>query len=317
MGRESQIWNDGFRGFCATATWDLLQVRSEEWKVKNKRMGFIFALGVSCMAALSAVAFPPIPKESAKALGMTRGKPFVAGVVFVNGKFIEPPYTVERWGTGIRINQTPVTGQVIDWNEFLKTQAGVKVERRTIEPAPAPVEAVTVATSVKDNVDALDALFDDDPKPATPSRPASTSSTSFRSAAPRTEVTYSLNGAFKPNETSRVLLKRINDVRTEIDRILRTGGFICFGNNYSRVTGDNRTLAKMMAVLPDLLQKSETVDEFTAGVRSANLVYLNEVLCEDLFRNRLDYRKLRKRNARIQSADRWERLLQEASDPVF
>ena len=61
------------------------------------------------LAAATAFAFQPIPKESAKALGMTRGKPFVAGVVFINGKFIDPPYTVERWGTGIRINQTPVS----------------------------------------------------------------------------------------------------------------------------------------------------------------------------------------------------------------
>ena len=269
------------------------------------------------MAAATAFAFQPIPKESAKALGVTRGKPFVAGAVFINGKFIDPPYTVERWGTGIRINQTPVTGQVVDWNEFLKTQDGVKIEKKTIEPAAAPAAVESVATSVKDSADALDELFDDDPKPAKPSRSTSTPSASPRPAVPRTEVSYSMDGAFKPNDASRALLKRINDARTGIDRILRAGGFICFGNNYSRVTGDKRTLAKMMAALPDLLQKSATVEEFNAGVRSANLIYLNEVLCEDLFRHRLDYRKLQKRNARIQSDERWDQVLQEASDPVF
>ena len=273
--------------------------------------------GLFLFLAATAFAFQPIPKESAKALGVTRGKPFVAGVVFVNGKFIDPPYTVERWGTGIRINQTPVTGQVVDWNEFLKTQDGVKIEKKVIEAATAPVAVESVATSVKDSADALDELFDDDPKPVKPSRSASTPSASSRPAVPRTEVTYSMDGAFKPNDASRALLKRINDARTGIDRILRAGGFICFGNNYSRVTGDKRTLAKMMASLPDLLQKSATVEEFNAGVRSANLIYLNEVLCEDLFRHRLDYRKLQKRNARIQSDERWDQVLQEASDPVF
>ena len=277
----------------------------------------VFLLAAIVMVCEPLFAFPPIPKESAKALGVTRGKPFVAGVVFINGKFIDPPYTVERWGTGIRINQIPVTGQVVDWNEFLKTQDGVKIEKKVIEPAAAPVAVESVATSVKDSADALDELFDDDPKPAKPSRSASTSSVSSRPPVTRTEVSYSLEGEFKHNEASRALLARINGARTEIDRILRAGGFICFGNNYSRVTGDRRTLVKMMAALPDLLQKSETVEEFNAGVRSSGLIYLNEVLCEDLFRNRIDYRKLKKRNLRIQSAEKWDQILQEASDPVF
>lgn len=270
------------------------------------------------LAAATAFAFQPIPKESAKALGMTRGKPFVAGVVFINGKFIDPPYTVERWGTGIRINQTPVTGQVVDWSEFLKTQDGVKVEKKTVESGAASVAVEAVAPALKDSADALDALFDDDPEPAVSKPVRSTRPTTVaRPAAPRTEVSYSMEGSFVPNEASRALLKRINDARTEIDRFLRTGGFICFGNNYSRVTGDKRTLVKMMAALPDLLQKSTTVEEFSAGVRSAGLVYLNEVLCEDLFRNRADYPKLRRRNARIQSAGKWDRIVQEVADPLF
>ena len=270
------------------------------------------------LAAATAFAFQPIPKESAKALGMTRGKPFVAGVVFINGKFIDPPYTVERWGTGIRINQTPVTGQVVDWSEFLKTQDGVKVEKKTVESEAASVAMEAVAPALKDSADALDALFDNDPEPAVSKPVRSTRPpTGSRPAAPRTEVSYSIEGPFVPNEVSRALLKRINDARTEIDRFLRTGGFICFGNNYSRVTGDKRTLVKMMAVLPDLLQKSTTVEEFSAGVRSAGLVYLNEVLCEDLFRNRADYPKLRRRNARIQSAGKWDRIVQEVADPLF
>ena len=270
------------------------------------------------LATTTAFAFQPIPKESAKALGVTRGKPFVAGAVFINGKFIDPPYMVERWGTGIRINQTLVTGQIVDWSEFLKTQDGVKVEKKTIEPEAAPVAVESVASSVRNSVDALDELFDDDPKPTASNPMCSTPAPAVtRPAAPRTEVSYSVDGAFVSNEASRGLLKRVNDARTEIDRFLRTGGFICFGNNYSRVTGDKRTLAKMLAALPGLLQKSATVEEFNAGVRSAGLVYLNEVLCEDLFRNRADYPKLKKRCERILAAEKWDNILQDASDPVF
>ena len=270
------------------------------------------------MACGSLFAFQPIPKESAKALKVTKGRPFSAGAVFINGKYIEPPYVVERWGTGIRINKEPVTGQVIDWSEFLKTQEGVKVEKKTETAPPAPV--VQQATPVVEDVDSssLDDLFDDDPKPVkrksgSPVRsPAVT-----RPSVPRTTVSYVLDGEFKANDASKVLVGRINETRTEIDRILRTGGFICFGDAYSRVSGDKRALLSMLEALPELQQRSASVDAFRSGVRSAGLVYLNEVLCEDLFRNRIDYRKLKERRERIKSDQKWSQILEDVSDPVF
>ena len=281
------------------------------------------------MAAVGAFAFQPIPKESAKALGVTRGKPFSSGMVFVNGKYIEPPYRVERWGTGIRINSIPVTGQIVDWNEFLKTQDGVKMVKKEVAPAKdsapvaQPVQAVTPSDAPANAASSLDALFDDDSKPAKPvpapgagatpaaSRPVAAS------AASKSVTTYALSGAFKPNDSSKALLGRINSSRTEIDRILRTGGFICFGDAYSRISGDKRTLMAMLERLPELEQRSESLDAFRAGVRSAGLIYLNEVLCEDLFRNRIDYRKLKERRERIKSDQKWSQILEDASDPVF
>ena len=279
------------------------------------------------LAAVTSFAFQPIPKEGAKALGVTRGKPFSAGMVFINGKYIEPPYVVERWGTGIRINSIPVTGQVVDWNEFLKTQDGVKTVKKesvqTRDPVPVaqPVPAATPAPA--SDASSLDDLFDDDPKPtktASAPRTVATPSASRQvaaSAVPRTVTAYALSGAFKPNEASKALLGRINSSRTEIDRILRSGGFVCFGDSYSRVTGDKRTLMALLERLPELEQRSESLDAFRAGVRSAGLVYLNEVLCEDLFRNRIDYRSLKERRERIKSDQKWSQILEDVSDPVF
>ena len=270
------------------------------------------------LAAATSFAFQPIPKEGAKALGVTRGKPFSAGMVFVNGKYIEPPYVVERWGTGIRINKEPVTGQVIDWNEFLKTQEGVKVEKKTEAVPSAPVvQKATAEVEVADS-SSLDDLFDDDPKPTKRKKaPLTRSSSETRPPVSRTTVSYALDGEFKPNDASKALVGRINETRTEIDRILRSGGFVCFGDRYSRVTGDKRTLMAMLEKLPELEQRSESLDDFCAGVRSAGLVYLNEVLCEDLFRNRIDYRRLKERRERIKSDQKWSQILEEASDPVF
>ena len=286
----------------------------------NSGLKILFSL-LALMLSAGAFAFQPIPKEGAKALGVTRGKPFSAGMVFINGKYIEPPYVVERWGTGIRINSIPVTGQIVDWNEFLKTQDGVKMVKKEASPvqeaAPAaqPLQSATPAPAA--DTSSLDDLFDDDPKPAKPTSAPRASRPVAAPVVPRTITTYALSGAFKPNDSSKALLGRINSSRTEIDRILRSGGFVCFGDSYSRVTGDKRTLMAMLERLPELEQHSESLDAFRAGVRSAGLIYLNEVLCEDLFRNRIDYRKLKERRERIKSDQKWSQILEDVSDPVF
>lgn len=288
--------------------------------MRDESRGLFLLFAVAVMTAMGAFAFQPIPKESAKALGVTRGKPFSAGMVFVNGKYVEPPYVVERWGTGIRINGQQVTGQVVDWNEFLKTQDGVKVEKTETMVASTPVaRSAPAAAASSDDIDAssLDDLFDDDPKPA---KKAVKKTATFRPAAlavPKTVVSYALSGEFKPNDASKALVIRVNATRTEIDRILRSGGFICFGNDYSQVTGDKRTLSSLLDALPELEQRSGTLERFRAGVRSANLVYLNDMLCEDLFKNRIDYRKLMERRERIRSAQNWNQVLEDVSNPLF
>ena len=273
------------------------------------------------MAATGAFAFQPIPKASARALGVTRGKSFSSGAVFVNGKFIEPPYVVERWGTGIRINQTPVTGQVVDWVEFLKTQSGFKVTKTEVapppepapaeEPAPAAAETEAAGEAAEAAGDSLDSLFEDDSdsgsdKKKSASAPAKRPSASPPPPRPKVTVSYSFEGDFVPNETTKKFVASINVLRTEIDRILRSGGFICFGDNYSRVVGDKRTLSDLLEKLPELQQGATSVEDFCTKTRAAHLDYFNEVLRWDLYKNRVDYLKLRKLRERL--SDKFELL---------
>ena len=262
------------------------------------------------LATMAAFAFQPVPKESAKALGVTRGKSFSSGAVFVNGKYVEPPYVIERWGTGIRINSIPVTGQIIDWSEFIKTQSGAKAT--TTEAASAPTSEPAAAKSAESPAPAadvdessLDDLFDDNPKPKKAAGAAK------RAAKPKPvpTVVYSLEGDFVPNEASKKLVRRINARRTSIDKILRSGGFICFGDAYARVTGDARTLQEMLGKLPELLQHAEDEQDFSGKVRAAHMVYLNEVLCADLYRNRTDYRKLKELRKKIREDRELDRFM--------
>ena len=269
------------------------------------------------MMATAVMAFQPIPKASARALGVTRGKSFSKGLVFINGKYLPPPYVVERWGTGIRINSTPVTGQIVDWNEFLKTQPGVKTV--TTEPESVAVsesaepEAEAEATSETQPVEAaaadvnsLDDLFEDDsdendvkkkpavarstPKPKVVHKPA---------PKPRATVSYVLEGDFVPNEETKALVKRINQTRTDVDRTLRSGGFLCFGDKYPNLSGDSRLLKKLLSKLPELQQQATDEAAFVSSAYAANIVYLNETLLRELYKNRIDYLQLKRLRAKL------------------
>lgn len=256
-----------------------------------------------------------IPKESGKALGVTKGKPFSAGYVFVNGRYVEPPYVVERWGVGIRINGIPVVESVIDWSEFVKTQSGVKVTKtETPVATETPPEPEPEVEEEEDESDSLDDLFDDDPKPKKTKKPAKKKT--FRRAAPKpvTTVSYSFEGDFVPNEASKKLLASINKARTEINIVLMKGGFLCFGDRYSRVMGDARTAEHFINRLPELQKKYEDQDDFIAAVRSADLVYLTEPLCVDLFRNRRDYLRLIPRREKDKKDREWKKLLNGLDD---
>ena len=285
--------------------------------------GIVFV--VVAMMATAVMAFQPIPKASARALGVTRGKLFSKGLVFINGKYLPPPYVVERWGTGIRINSTPVTGQIVDWNEFLKTQPGVKTV--TTEPESVAVsesaepEAEAEATSETQPVEAaaadvnsLDDLFEDDsdendvkkkpavarstPKPKVVHKPA---------PKPRATVSYVLEGDFVPNEETKALVKRINQMRTDVDRTLRSGGFLCYGDKYPNLSGDSRLLKKLLSKLPELQQQATDEADFVSSAYAANIVYLNETLLRELYKNRIDYLQLKRLRAKLN--DNLEALL--------
>lgn len=268
--------------------------------------------------AATVQAFPDIPRASADALGVTKGKPFEEGVVFINGKYLPPPYTVERWGTGIRINRRKVSGQIVEWSEFLKTQSGVKVTRQAVPEQPAaPVELAPEPGSegsVEDS--SLDDLFDDDAAGKSKSK---AKKRTVRKAVRKTNPTstYALEGDFVLNDAAKSLVARINAIRSEIDRTLRMGGFVFFGDNYSRISGDSRTADRLMASLPEIMQKSDSERQFATAAREANLVFLTDRLCGDLFRNRIDYRTLQERWQQMQKDREWKKTLDNLAKPSF
>ena len=127
----------------------------------------VILLAAMLMGAMVLEAAPrKVPTAALKALKSSKNKKAIrTGMVFMDGKFIPAPYTVERYGTALRINGVQVTGPMIAWDEFLKTQEGAKVVTNTTEiPGEAagaePEEPEETYEEDDDDEDPLAALFD-------------------------------------------------------------------------------------------------------------------------------------------------------------
>lgn len=256
------------------------------------------------LSALSALCFEAIPKASAKNLGATGGKEIKSGIVFINGKFVPAPYKVERWGTGIRINGQFVTGQIVSWNDFVKTQADVEKIETSVGGSSGGDE--DSSSGDEDSMDdlwaddgddmGLDDLFDDEPKPkkAAPKKAAKK-----KAKKPTKKITYKLKGEFVHNDQTKAFLNKINTVRSDIDRHLRLGGMICFGDRYSRVMMDKGPAMKLLEKLPELQQSSTSPDEFAGGIRQLRMDFISRDLCREFYQNRVDYHQLQQLRKKI------------------
>ena len=269
----------------------------------------VFAASPSAGAQTKS-AFETVPHDALVQLKATVGKPFTAGLVFVNGKFIPPPYKVERYGTALRINGQQVTGQVIPWDEFLKTQPGVRIERTenaaSAEPAPAahPIEADTL--SYDDVSDDFDDLFDDDPKPKK-KKPAPVRSTAKKPPPPTIKVVF--EGEFVPNARTKAMVASLNKRRTNLEVFLRKGGACFFGSRYSTVRADRAPMEMFLLEMPKVMRDNLGYESFASAARSRGIVFLPDVVLRDLFRNRLDYIKLQERAKAVKDERKWESML--------
>lgn len=263
--------------------------------------------------------FPRPAAGSSKALKATVGKEFSAGYVFVDGKYLPPPYQVNRVGSVIRINGVQVTFEVVPWSEFVQTQEGVTVTKKEIMPAegattaePEPeAEPEVEEEEEDDDMSSLDDLFDDEPSEKKKAKKPAKKKKAYKPkpAGPRTVVTYSFEGEFKPNAKSKLLVDKVNQTRLDIDRKLRNGGAMFFGARYGNMGRLELTPAPakaMMEKLPDIMKGSSTQAVFEAACRQAGYSYFTQAMLSDLFKSRLQYQQLIERRKQDSNKNPWD-----------
>lgn len=277
----------------------------------------VILLAAMLMGAMVLEAAPrKVPTAALKALKSSKNKKAIrTGMVFMDGKFIPAPYTVERYGTALRINGVQVTGPMIAWDEFLKTQEGAKVVTNTTEiPGEAagaePEEPEETYEEDDDDEDPLAALFDDEPKPAKP-KAKKAAKKKKAPAGPRqvTTTKVEFNGEFTLNPAAKKLLGRIDDRRTKVDLQLRKGGFYFFGSKYAGTNGDSSIAQRLLKVLPEAMSKAASGEQLYVEMRQKGMTFLTPDICEDLFANRADYVKLIELRKKLEADSQFNQLI--------
>lgn len=130
--------------------------------------GVMFAVYVA--GPLLSKPLPAVPQTAVDELGVEQGVPRNSGFVFIEGRYIPPPYTMTRRGNGIFINRVQVD-QPIPWSYFdsdseidpdlalANLDSGDKfISAAETVPLRQPVEADNRRTK---QISKIDDLFDD------------------------------------------------------------------------------------------------------------------------------------------------------------
>ena len=251
--------------------------------------------------------FAKPPADALKHLKAAVGKEFSSGWVFIDGRYVPPPYKVERWGNAIRINKIQVTKELVPWSDFLKTQKGVKVTK-TVASASEPVaeeseeeeeeEEPVVTATVDDGEASLDDLFDDEPAPVATTPKKIHPKKKRKNSAPHKQcvakTSYELEGDFVPNAKTAEYIKKINDYRTKIDMHLRQGGYCFFGSGYHPFMGDSSSSKLVIAKLPDIMRRNSEFESFSVALRTAGIPFTGKIV-NDIFKGRIYYPQIQKR----------------------
>ena len=251
-------------------------------------------------AKVKAPGFRRQAPKAAKALKVTSGKEFNAGLVFVCGKYIPPPYKVERYGTVIRINGIQVTDPLVAWEDFVKTQAGAR-QLTEADFADEEAKAAAAKAAPPANIDDITDLYEDGSEAAA-AKPAEAESAVEEKPKEKEKNPligqWVFEGEFVRNDKAAELLDRINERRKEIDLALRGNGYIFFSPKYAPVIGEAGVAQQMLEKLPTVMKDNADAAAFKSAARSAGLGFLPDAVIADLYRNRVDYSMLMGRRRR-------------------
>jgi hypothetical protein len=267
----------------------------------------VFSILVSvCHAQL-----PEVPSEAIEALGLTLGTPKRKGFVFIEGRYISPPYTVSRKGNGIFINRIQVE-QPIAWTAEALTPSAISLNKTVVDipekaeevnpsPLPPPFDTATPVAVIDSGAVAtppttegqvgksLDALFDG----------PSTNNIVIDAPNPAGLEKKALPVGLTQQQKDE-LRKKLDMIRARFELGLAQGEIYFFNMKHGRVNGTYGTAKALFAVLPEALRYSQSPQDLMARLCQGGVSFLDLATCTDLYKNKLNFMVLNDRRRLIE-----------------
>lgn len=245
---------------------------------------FVLLAALCAWGGAHAAKLQEVSEAAIEELGTTYGSPQMNGFVFVDGRYLAPPYTVTRRGNGIFINRIQVEQPAVwprgggDAPKAVDEDGDFEV----VEPEPEPMQAETEkeATSIDD-------LFADEDEPAAP--------------APKAVQPRPVAGGAE--ESGAQVAERIDKMRKSYEQALARGEIFFFGQRHQRVNGNYGTARTLMGVLPGALRNAVSAQDLQQRLRAGGVYFVDHAICAELFKNKSSFPLLEDRLRKIKSAE--------------
>lgn len=249
------------------------------------------------------------------------------GFVFIEGRYVSPPYTVTRKGTGIFINRIQIE-QPVSWSLFATSQdAGAEPRKKTVDAdgdfealtpdvaKPAERAAPAAAEPAKPKaVKSIDDLFADDaapapakaeaaePEKAEGQKPAAVAPAASEAAPAQTAAPQPPAVRRDPEELKRLreeLKGKIDNIRKGYEMALGRGEFFFFSERQSRLNGNYGTARTLIGVLPDAMRNAQSPLDLMQRLNQGGVYFVDQGICSALYTNKRTFPLLSERLRQI------------------
>ena len=279
-----------------------------------KFIGVIF-WGVFCCGVAVAAELPDVTAEAIADLGCVSGVPQLNGFVFIEGRYLPPPYTVSRKGNGLFINRIQFE-QPVAWSRFDASDAsggsvspkksvdadGDFQEVGQVAAKPAAVENRAAPEKPK-TVKSIDDLFADEKEaaPAAKQPAAQASSAVAPQPAPAQPAAQRTPEDVKRQKDE--LRTNLDNLRKGYEQALARGEVFFFGLRHSRLNGNYGTARTLMGVLPNALRQAQSPQDLLQRLNQGDIYFVDSGICTALFKNKNTFPMLEERLRNIEEAE--------------
>lgn len=239
-------------------------------------------------------------------LGVTTGVPQANGFVFIEGRYLAPPYTVTRKGNGLFINRTLVE-RPVPWPPAVTPQVPGTEKRVDGDGAAQPqAEPQNEAPQIgeRKKVLSVDDLFDDED-----SDEETVPLAEDEVKRPVAEATaaagngLSAEGIARRKAETLAVLERL---RKGYEVALSQGEVFFFSQRHNRVNGTYGTARLLLGVLPAALRYAKSPQDLMSRLYQGGITFIDLTMCAALYGHRNTFPLLEARLARIEEAEREE-----------